>query len=76
MAGHGHGDLSEHRNWLGLHGGILQSSTMALPGKDGVNTAVNLDFHQLPGFVLAIFARVLSKSFSIYSSSNFSSFAP
>ena len=38
----------KHRNWLGLHGGILQSSTMALPGKDGVNTVENLDFHQLP----------------------------
>ena len=38
----------KHRNWLGLHGGILQSSTMALPGGNGVNTAVNLDFHQLP----------------------------
>ena len=29
-----------------------------------------------PGFDLAIFARVLSKSFSNFSSSNFSSFAP
>ena len=38
----------KHRNWLGLHEGILQSSTMALPGKDDVNTAVNLDFHKLP----------------------------
>ena len=38
----------KHRNWLGLHEGILQSSTMALPGEDDVNTAVNLDFHKLP----------------------------